>query len=132
MHKCRYELTDFEWSIIEPLLPNKPRGVPRADDRKVLNGIYWRLRTGSPWADIPERYGPYTTTCYNRFVRWRKIGVWDRIFDAVSKSYDGGLQMIDSSSIRVHQHAANGKKGVRKLPLGTSLQADAWGARGAG
>jgi transposase len=54
----RYELTDFEWSIIEPLLPNKPRGVPWADDRRVLNGIYWRLRTGSPWADIPERYGP--------------------------------------------------------------------------
>ena len=54
----RYELSDFEWSIIEPLLPNKPRGVPRADDRKVLNGIYWRLRTGSPWAEIPERYGP--------------------------------------------------------------------------
>ena len=57
----RYELSDFEWSIIEPLLPNKPRGVPRADDRRVLNGIYWRLRTGSPWADIPERYGPATT-----------------------------------------------------------------------
>jgi len=57
MSQRRYELTDFEWSIIEPLLPNKPRGVPRADDRKVLNGIYWRLRTGSPWADIPERYG---------------------------------------------------------------------------
>jgi transposase len=71
MSQRRYELTDFEWSIIEPLLPNKPRGVPRADDRKVLNGIYWRLRTGSPWADIPERYGP-ATTCYNRFVRWRK------------------------------------------------------------
>ena len=50
MSQRRYELTDFEWSIIEPLLPNKPRGVPRADDRKVLNGIYWRLRTGSPWA----------------------------------------------------------------------------------
>ncbi len=46
MSTRRYELTDFEWSIIEPLLPNKPRGVPRADDRKVLNGIYWRLRTG--------------------------------------------------------------------------------------
>ena len=44
----RYELSDFEWSIIQPLLPNKPRGKPRADDRKVLNGIYWRLRTGSP------------------------------------------------------------------------------------
>ena len=68
----RYELTDFEWSIIAPLLPNKPRGVPRADDRLVLNGIYWRLRTGSPWADIPERYVP-PTTCYNRFVRWRRL-----------------------------------------------------------
>src|SRR4051795_9839085 len=49
----RYELTDFEWSILQPLLPNKPRGKPRVDDRKVLNGIYWRLRTGSPWDDIP-------------------------------------------------------------------------------
>lgn len=58
MGRRRYELTDFEWSIIEPLLPNRPRGVPRADDRKVINGIYWRLRTGSPWAEIPERYGP--------------------------------------------------------------------------
>ena len=84
----RYELTDFEWSVVEPLLPN----MPRADDsRTVLNGIYWRLRTGSPWADIPERYGP-STTCYNRFVRWRKIGVWDRLFEAVSKAYDGDTQ----------------------------------------
>ena len=131
MQTRRYELTAFEWSVIEPLLPNKPRGVPRVDDRKVLNGIYWRLRTGSPWADIPERYGP-STTCYNRFVRWRKAGIWDRIFDAVSKAYNGALQMVDSSSIRVHQHAANVKKGGRtppKLPLGTSLSPDAWGVR---
>lgn len=130
----RYELSDFEWAIIEPLLPNRPRGVPRADDRKVLNGIFWRLRTGSPWADIPERYGP-PTTCYNRFVRWRKIGVWDRIFDAVSTAYNGDVQMVDSSSIRVHQHAANVKKGVSKRPmppLGTLVTPDAWGARGAG
>ena len=135
MKARRYELTDFEWSIIQPLLPNKPRGKPRADDRKVLNGIYWRLRTGSPWDDIPERYGP-STTCYNRFVRWRKIGVWDRVFEAVSRAYDGDLQMLDSSSIRVHQHAANGKKGARSKapapPLGTTLEPDAWGARGAG
>src|ERR1700712_6055126 len=89
----RYELTDFEWSIIQPLLPNKPRGKPRIDDRKVLNGIYWRLRTGSPWDDIPERYGP-PTTCANRVRRWGKIGVWDRIFEAVSRGYDGDLQMI--------------------------------------
>jgi transposase len=110
MSPRRYELTDFEWSIIQPLLPNKPRGVPRVDDRRVLNGIYWRLRTGSPWADIPERYGP-PTTCANRFRRWAKIGLWDRIFAAISKAYDGDLQMIDASSIRVHQHGGNVKKG---------------------
>ena len=136
MSSRRYELSDFEWSIIEPLLPNKPRGVPRVDDRRVLNGIYWRLRTGSPWADIPERYGP-ATTCYNRFVRWRRAGVWDRLFAAVAEAYDGEVQMIDSSSIRVHQHAANSrgvnsKKGVRKPALGTQLTPDVWGAQEAG
>jgi len=51
MSQRRCDLTDTEWSIIAPLLPNKPRGVPRVDDRRVLNGRYWRLRTGSPWAD---------------------------------------------------------------------------------
>ena len=106
---ARYELTDAESKIIAPLLPNKPRGVPRVDDRRVLNGIFWRLRSGAPWADIPERYGPYTT-CYNRFVRWRAAGVWGQILKAVSKAYNGKIQMIDSSVVRVHQHAANGEK----------------------
>jgi transposase len=116
---ARFDLTDFEWSVIEPLLPNKPRGVPRVDDRRVLNVIFWRLRTGAPWADIPARYGPYTT-CVNRFNRWRKAGVWDRLLQAVSKGYDGDIQMIDSSSIRVHQHAANGQKSD-PIPLHGSL-----------
>lgn len=106
---ARFDLTDFEWSVIEPLLPNKVRGVKRVDDRRVLNGIFWRLRTGAPWADIPSRYGPHTT-CVNRFNRWRRAGVWKRILDAVSAAYEGDIQMIDSSSIRVHQHGANGKK----------------------
>ncbi len=119
---ARFDLTDFEWQVIRPLLPTKVRGVPRVDDRRVLNGILWRLRTGAPWADIPERYGP-TTTCYNRFVRWRKAGVWSRILEAVSAAYDGDIQMIDSSSIRVHQHGANGKKGGDPV---------AWDARAAG
>ena len=100
----RYELTDFEWSVIESLLPNKPRGVPRVDDRRVLNGIMWVLRSGAPWRDVPERYGPYTT-CYNRFNRWRKAGIWDRLMNGVVQAYDGNVQMIDSSSVRVHQHA---------------------------
>ena len=90
----------------------------------MLNDIYWRLRTGSPWADIPERYGP-PTTCYNRFVRWRKMGVWDRIFEAISKAYDGDLQMIDSSPIRVHQHGANGLPVLLKLTLGWLMTGEA-------
>ena len=107
----RYDLTDFEWSVIGPLLPNKPRGVPRVDDRRVLNGIFWVLRSGAPWRDLPGRYGPYTTS-YNRFNRWRKSGVWDRLMDAITEAYDGDVQMIDSSSVRVHQHAAGAKRGV--------------------
>jgi transposase len=87
-------------------LPNKTRGVLRADDRKVINGIFWRLRSGSPRAEIPELYGP-PTTCAKRFRRWRKIGIWARIFAEITKAYNGDLQMFDSSSIRVHQHAAN-------------------------
>lgn len=106
---ARFDLSDFEWSVIQPLLPNKSRGVPGVDDRRVLNGIFWRLRTGAPWADIPARYGP-RTTCVNRFNRWRKAGVWDRLLDGVSEAYDGDIQMIDSSPIRVHQHAANTPK----------------------
>jgi len=105
----RYDLTDFEWRVIEPLLPNKSRGVPRVDDRRVLNGIFWVLRSGAPWRGLPERYGP-RTTCYNRFVRWRKAGVWDRLMDAISAAHDGAIQMIDSTSIRAHQQAATVKK----------------------
>jgi hypothetical protein len=67
----RYELSDNEWSIIRPMLPTKPRGVPRVDDRRILNGIFWVLRAGAPWRDLPGVYGP-RTTCYNRFVRWRR------------------------------------------------------------
>ncbi len=107
----RYDLTDFEWLVIQPLLPNKSRGVKRVDDRRVLNGIFWVLRSGAPWRDLPERYGPYTT-CYNRFNRWRKAGVWDRIMDTITEAYDGNIQMIDSSVVRVHQHAANTKKAL--------------------
>ena len=110
----RYDLTDFEWRVIKPILPNRPRGVPRADDRRVLNGIFWVLRSGAPWRDLPERYGP-RTTCYNRFVRWRKAGVWDRLMDAIAAAHDGDTQLIDSTSVRAHQQAATAKRGGRSL-----------------
>ena len=101
----RYELTDYEWAAIKPFLPNKPRGVPRVNDRRVLNGIFWVLRSGAPWRDLPENFGPYTT-CYNRFVRWRRAGVWDQIMDALAAGHDAAVQMIDTSIVRVHQHGA--------------------------
>ena len=77
----------------------------------VLNGIFWVLRSGAPWRDLPERYGP-RTTCYNRFVRWRKASVWDRMMDAISAAHDGDIQMIDSTSIRAYQQAATAKRGI--------------------
>ena len=107
----RYDLTDFEWGVIEPLLPKNRRGRKPRENRRVLNGIFWVLRTGAPWRDLPERYGPYTTA-YNRFNRWRKAAIWDRLMDAVVKAHDGKVQMIDSSIVRVHQHASGVKKRV--------------------
>jgi transposase len=114
----RYELSDREWSVIKPMLPNKPRGIPRVDDRRVLNGIFWALRSGAPWRDLPEIYGP-RTTCYNRFVRWRRAGVWDQIMEALAATHDAAVQMIDTSVVRVHQHGAS-IAGNREQDMGRS------------
>ena len=108
----RYELSDYEWGVIRPILPNKPRGIPRVDDRRVLNGIFWVLRSAAPWRDLPESYGPHTT-CYNRFVRWRQAGVWDRIMEGLATSHDAAVQMIDTSIVRVHQHGACQDSGLK-------------------
>jgi transposase len=118
-----FDLTDFEWSVIEPLLPRKVRGVPRVDDRRILNGILWRLRTGARWVEIPERYGPYMT-CVNRFYRWCKAGHWARILAAISEAYSGNIQLIEFSSIRAYRPATKGGK-RRSDPV-------AWVARPAG
>jgi transposase len=112
---ARFDLSDVEWRLIEPLLPNKPRGVARVNDRRVLNGIFYVLRTGSPWRDLPERYGPYTTV-YNRFNRWARAGVWVRVFETLAAKSPGSMALIDSSIIRAHQHAAGGKRGARITP----------------
>jgi|SRR5262249_12509509 len=93
----RYEFSDGEWATIRPMLPNKARGVPRVDDRRILNGIFWVLRSGAPWRDLPSAFGPYTT-CYNRFVRWRRAGVWGRIIAALAAAHDAAVQMIDTTS----------------------------------
>lgn len=107
----RYDLTDFEWNVIEPLMPMDRRGPKPQNNRQIINGMFYILRTGSPWRDLPERYGPYTSV-YNRFNRWRKAGIWDKLMDAIVKAHDGKVQMIDSSIVRVHQHASGVKKRV--------------------
>jgi len=112
----RYELADNEWAAIKPMLPNKPRGVPRVNDRRVLNGIFWVLRSGAPWRDLPNHFGPYTT-CYNRFVRWRRAGVWGRIIDALAVAHDAAVQMIDTSIVRVHQHTSLPFEELRRRSL---------------
>lgn len=122
----RGELTDAAWARIAPLLPaNGRRGKQWRDHRTVVNAILWKLRTGAPWRDLPERYGPWRTA-YDRFVRWRRDGTWDRLLaDAQTKSDAVGEVIwevsVDGSSVRAHQHAA----GARKRPA----KADAKGGR---
>ena len=111
----RYDLSDEEWAIVQPLLPPVGRGKRRVDDRQVVNGLVYVLRTGAPWRDLPARYGPCTTV-YNRFNRWAKRGVWIGVFEALARRSPASLQLIDSSIVRAHQHAAGGQKGARITP----------------
>lgn len=117
----RHELTDEQWNKIEPLLPpQQPEtGRPRKNHRRIINGILWILRTGAPWRDLPERYGPWQTV-YGRFNRWRKKGVWKKLFQQVqAKAEERGeieweIHFVDGTIVRAHQHAAGAKKGARK------------------
>jgi len=95
------------------MLPNKPRGAPRVNDRRVLNGILWVLRSGAPWRDLPQ-FGPYTTY-YNCFARWRHAGVWARIMNALANAHDVAVQLIDTSMVRVHQHGARCDVNIRYI-----------------
>jgi transposase len=109
-------LTDDAWERIAPLLPeNGRRGKQRRDHRTVIDGILWKLRTGAPWRDLPERYGPYQT-CHDRFVRWRRDGTWDRLLAHAQTKSDavGDLAWevsVDSTLARAHQHAAGARRG---------------------
>ena len=117
----RHELSEAEWGKLAPLLPpQKPaHGRPAEDHRRILNGILWKLRTGAPWRDIPERYGSWSTV-HSRFRRWRLAGVWDQVFAAVQQQADAAGQLdwavhfVDGTIVRAHQHAAGAKKGTRR------------------
>ena len=116
----RDELTGEEFALIEPLLPPErsgKRGCPYKSHRRVLSGIFWVLRTGAPWRDVPERYGPWSSV-YDRFRRWRNDGTWQRLLDAFQAwarklgRVDFEFCSIDSSVVRAHKHAAGAKKGA--------------------
>src|SRR5438874_7677648 len=114
----RGDLSNEQWARLEPLLPSSKgkRGHPYKDHRLVINGIRWRERTGAPWRDLPERYGPWQT-CYDRFVRWRRDGTWDRLLAHAQTKSDAVGEVIwevslDSTVARAHQHAA----GARQRP----------------
>ena len=119
-HLCgvkRYELTDRQWQRLAPLLPpQRPRtGRPNHDHRCILNGILWVHRTGAPWRDLPERYGPVGTVS-SRFYRWRQAGLWDRILAALQTEADArgeidwDLHFVDATIVRAHQHAAGARR----------------------
>jgi len=116
----RFDLSDEEWALLEPLLP-AARKSARADDRRIMNAIFYVLRTGMPWRDLPERYGPYTTA-YNRFNRWSRRGIWKRIFDRLASQSRDSLYLIDSTIVKAHR-AASGAKGGRKIKQSVSAVA---------
>jgi transposase len=121
MYMNRGDLTHTPWERLQPLLPpQKPKtGRPAVDHRRILNGILWILRTGAPWRDLPERYGPWRTVA-SRFYRWQRAGIWSRLLAAVQAPADvegqinWDIHYIDGTIIRAHQHAAGAKKGTQK------------------
>jgi transposase len=113
---ARFDLSDEEWAVLEPLLPEQPaRGGQWRDHRQVIDGIAWVKRTGSPWRDCPERYGPWKTV-YERFRRWAGDGTWAAMKRQVIvlAEADGDIDwnaQTDSTVVRAHQHAAGARKG---------------------
>jgi len=105
-----FRLTEEQLCKINVLLPDRPRGVPRVDDRRVLSGIIFCIQRGYRWSDVPPEYGP-SKTLYNRWKRWSEAGVFERIFEALAReTTDLSTLMIDASHVKTHWIAANGVK----------------------
>lgn len=122
----RYELTDPEWAVLQPLLPPERSGKaghPYRSHRVVLNGIFWILRSGAAWRDLPERYGPWSTA-HDRFRRWSNDGRFDRILNGLeararrAERIDFEFSAVDGSTVRAHKSAAGArKKGLRRAKV---------------
>ena len=113
-------MSDEEWGFFEPFLIERgpKRGRPPGNHRLVLDGVFWIGRTGAPWRDLPEFFGKWGSV-YRQFRRWTLSGVWDVLLQALNDTGAGqdSVQMIDSTVIRAHQHAAGAKGGLRAKVL---------------
>ena len=106
----RFELSDEQWQRVESLLPGQPGSPGRSGDnnRLFLEAVLWIVRTGAPWRDLPERFGDWNSV-FQRFNRWSKKGVWQRVFDALQEP-DLEWLMLDATIVRAHVHAAGARK----------------------
>lgn len=134
----RHELTDEQWSAVQPLLPKRVARTGRtpSDPRVMLNGIFWVLCTGAPWRDLPPRFGPWQTV-YDYFRNWRKAGVFAAVLDALQIKLDKAglidwdLWCVDGASVRAARAAAGASKKVAAATP-TSPRTTRWAAAGAG
>lgn len=111
----RHELTDREWDLIAPLLPAERgrRARPaKLSNRDFMNAVFFIAKTGVPWRDLPERFGPWKTV-HAKFSRWNARQVFDRILKAFTADADDEAAIADSTYVRAHQHAAGGKGGPK-------------------
>lgn len=115
---ARKRLTDEQWDLIQDLFPPPAKtGRPPVDRRDVVDGIFWILRTGSPWRDLPAEFGKWGTV-WDLFDKWNADGTWDEILDRLRSAYadiDGELWCVDGTTVRAARCASGGgKKGIRK------------------
>jgi transposase len=107
----RHALTDAQWKRLEPLLPRRPQGRKSTlGDRLFVDAVLYRAKTGLPWRDLPERFGPWKTV-YNRFANWAAKAHWAEIFRELQVEVDRIGSIVDGSVVRAHQDASGGKGG---------------------
>jgi transposase len=112
----RHDISEKVWSLLEPHLPGREGvwgGIAR-DNRLFINAVFWILRTGAPWRDLPPDYGDWKNT-HRRFCRWRDRGVWAALLEQLVDDPDFEWLMIDASHIKVHPHAAGAKGGNQDM-----------------